>query len=90
MTPSIGGHFYYIVDINYVSLSGEIIDQFETTLEIVVEGSENHYNHKIHQQNGYEHGLGDHLNPAEQHDFVRFMIILCFSVSALVGFFICL
>lgn len=50
---------------DYLAIDGDILSSFETTLELVVDGPENHVNHKLHQRNGYEHGLGDFMNQEE-------------------------
>ncbi len=89
-SPWIAGHYYYIVDARYVSKEGDTQYKFETTLELVVKGLESDFNHNIHEQNGYFHGLNDHFNQNETTDFIKFFAVLIIVFLAFFGLAACL
>ena len=73
LAPQNPGRYYWKVIMQYNALEGED-NTFATELELVVKGTENKANHQKHLENGYQHGLGDHMNVNEQQGALKLVI----------------
>ena len=75
LAPSKAGRYYWKVIMKYNALDPDEEDTiFATELELVVKGTENPANHRIHLDNGYQHGLGDHMNESEREGALKLII----------------